>query len=240
MLVTQQVQSLIVGVPGFGDKFSPVSVKENSAVQRCKLRIRTTRMSDISDVSDILATSLLDPLCEFDRGLNFKFKMELLKTKAAVEKMVTSRVNAIGTGLSIDKNCPLQLSATDKLRFLWSNDGFRNKMEKAVGVSTEPYIWNYHNFACAPENPCWLQHKMFTAENSDNGEIVGFCEIAMLSQPIERAGGDEEQCSVEVSPTIINLAISPNHRRRGIASRLMKVSIPKLFCHDIPSTNEVV
>jgi ribosomal protein S18 acetylase RimI-like enzyme len=222
-LVARQGQALVSGAPGFGDTFFPVPAKEQAAGKSIKLRIRTTRESDINDLTDILANALVDPYGEVEGGFNFKFKMDLLKCKSGVESLLLSRVEAINMGMRLGQDCPLELSETEKLRFLWSNDGFRNKMRKAATTSTEPHIWNDHNFACAPESPCWLQHKMITAEDSESGEIVGFCEVAMLSEPSEDEDGDD-QCSLEVAPAIVNLAILSNYRRRGIASRLMKTA----------------
>jgi ribosomal protein S18 acetylase RimI-like enzyme len=148
--------------------------------------------------------------------------MELLKTKAAVEPLLLSRINAFDAGKILSKLCALEeLSEADKMRLIWSNDGFRNKMEKAARLSTEPHIWSGHNFAYAPESACWLQHKLMTAEDLESGEIVGFCEIAMLSQPSD---DENENCSLEALPTIVNLVTSPRFRRRGVGSRLMKAA----------------
>jgi ribosomal protein S18 acetylase RimI-like enzyme len=222
-LAARQGQALVIGAPGFGANFFTVPAKEQAAEKSIKLRIRTTRESDINDVTNILANALVDPYGEAEGGFNFKFKMDLLKSKSGVESLLLSRVHAINTGMRLGHDCPLDLSETDKLRFLWSNDGFRNKMKKAAHTSTEPHIWNHHNFACAPGSPCWLQHKMITAEDAESGEIVGFCEVAMLSEPSEDENGDE-QGSLEVAPTIVNLAIASKYRRRGIASRLTKTA----------------
>ena len=204
--------------------FSPVSTKEENAQKSSILRIRTFRETDMHDVSDILSIALVDPLGETDFGLNFKSKFALLRTKHGVESMLLSRVDAIEMGSRISEECPAGLLESDKLRFLWSNDSFRNKIEKAALTSTEPHAWkgkNY-NFACAPESHCWLQHKMMTAENPETGEILGFCELAMLSLPSE--DGRIDDCSLDVAPTVVNLAISPKYRRQGIASRLMKTA----------------
>eukprot|EP00537_Pseudo-nitzschia_pungens_P018436 CAMPEP_0172407640 /NCGR_PEP_ID=MMETSP1061-20121228/75216_1 /TAXON_ID=37318 /ORGANISM="Pseudo-nitzschia pungens, Strain cf. pungens" /LENGTH=148 /DNA_ID=CAMNT_0013143721 /DNA_START=42 /DNA_END=484 /DNA_ORIENTATION=+ len=128
------------------------------------------------------------------------------------------------------------LTEADKLRLLWSNDAFRNSMEKAASLSNEPHIWKDHIFHCAPPSFDWLFHKMFTAENAFTGEIIGFCEIAMLSKPSEEksftvssaSAGSlflDEECSLgdEESglPTFLNVVTSMKYRRRGVASTIV-------------------
>jgi ribosomal protein S18 acetylase RimI-like enzyme len=223
-LITQQpVQALVILAPVMGQPFfSAAASREQENGKIIKLRLRSTKESDINGVTDILAAALVDPHGEQERGrFNFKLKMELLKMKSGVEPLLLSRLRAIHAGQTLIDSCPLELSETDKLRMMWSNDPFRSKMEKAARLSKEPHIWSRHNFACAPESACCLQHKMITAENALSGEIVGFCEVAMLWQPME---GDE--CSLEEAgaPTIVNLATSPRYRRLGIGSRLTKAA----------------
>jgi len=75
-----------------------------------------------------------------------------------------------------------------------------------------------------------MNHVMMTAvdvdyyvgeENCEDGAIVGFCEVAMLPIPGSSSGGGEES-SRGYAPCIANLVVSPNHRRRGIASRMIR------------------
>ena len=111
------------------------------------------------------------------------------------------------------------LSEAEQLRYLWSNERFRNAMEKAAKLSREPHRWRRYNFACAPKDSQVLQHKMITAEDANTGEIVGFCEIAMLLDPSKSGEQKQRTC-----PTIVNLVVSPNHRRLGVASRLIQTA----------------
>jgi len=77
-------------------------------------------------------------------------------------------------------------------------------------------------------------------DGKTNDVVAGFCEIAMLSNPIlchdhtedcvistSNSIGDADTNSYNnnqyyyYSPAITNLAVSPKHRRRGIARRLL-------------------
>jgi ribosomal protein S18 acetylase RimI-like enzyme len=53
---------------------------------------------------------------------------------------------------------------------------------------------------------------MLTAECTNTGKVIGFCEVGMMSSP------DEDTV---IAPTIANLVTCPNHRRRGIAKSLL-------------------
>jgi ribosomal protein S18 acetylase RimI-like enzyme len=162
----------------------------------------------------------------YQTTFNFKRRMELLKIKAGVTSLLHSRMETIRVGKmlwrKVSSDVSLQgLNDRERLRFLWSDDTFRNKLEKASKLSHEPHVWKGHNFACAPQKADRLCHKMLTAENTITGDIVGFCEVAMLSQPQESL---EEECSFgeEPLPTIVNLVTSPEYRRRGVASSILK------------------
>lgn len=57
-----------------------------------------------------------------------------------------------------------------------------------------------------------------TAEDPFSGEIIGFCEIAMLENPLEQSNDEGPLFALAIS----NLATSPAWRRRGVATRLLK------------------
>ncbi|CAJ1937900.1 unnamed protein product [Cylindrotheca closterium] len=196
-----------------------------SQSRRRSVRIRSTSEDDISDVAQILASSLLEQESDGIMG-GFKAQIELLKTKAGVESLLRSRIHAIDTAKRLQfphwEYSSEEVSEAVGLRYVWSNnDSFRKKIEQAAKLSNEPHIWKDHNFAYAPGCVRWLQHKMFTAVDAHSGEIVGFCEVAMLSKP----SAFEEECEIDgddYAPTIMNLATAPEHRRKGIATRLMR------------------
>ena len=211
-----------------------------------KLRIRSTTESDIREIANMLTQALLEEETSkpqpskqyFQSPINFGF----MKVRAGVAPLVESRMNAINVGKKVLNDHMARghlqdLPLADQLRLLWSNDSFRNSIEKAASLSNEPHIWKEHNFVCAPQSFDWLFHKMITAENALTGEIIGFCEIAMLSQPSDgdssysnNAGAGSsffnEECVLEGNqpgiPTIVNLVTSTKYRRRGVGSAVMK------------------
>lgn len=205
---------------------SPIEREQSSIIaEPFILKIRSTKESDVCQgISDMWANALVDPKQELGSPstFNFRRRMYFLRSKASIEDLLCSRLKVIRAAEKTMEECSLyydehKLSEAERLRYLWSNERFRNTMERAAKLSNEPHRWSSHNFSCAPKNAEYLQHKMLTAENKITGEIVGFCEVAMLLDPSSHFG--ERQG--EVHPTIVNLVVSPNHRRRGVASRII-------------------
>ena len=196
------------------------------------LRIRSTKESDVHrGISDMWAWAVLDPQLGSSSTLGFVRRIQFLKAKSFVEDVMMARLNAIQVAERTMDACAIQyenveLSEPDKLRYLWSSERFRRTMERAAKLSNEPHIWTYHNFACAPKTMECLQHKMLTAEDLQTGELLGFCEIAMLLHPSSSTNDDNTFSSHEhnivLRPTIVNLVVSEKHRRRGIASRIIR------------------
>jgi ribosomal protein S18 acetylase RimI-like enzyme len=190
--------------------------KEQDVQQPISLRVRSTKEADLDGIIHILALAFIDPYDqERNVMMNFRLKIEMLKAKAGYSTILHSRLQAVQTGIKMAAKWEQELQDSDNLRRMWSNDGFRNKVEKAARLSNEPHVWTRHNFAYAPERAHWLQHKMFTAEDKITGQVIGYCEVAMLSDPTGKGEKD-------ALPTIANLAILPQYRRRGIASRLVR------------------
>jgi len=247
--------ALVVTAPNLqpiGTTTERVETKIDRSVD-LKLRIRSTHMGDIPEIASMLTHALLEEegqtKQQYPSPLNFRFR----KIRSGVAPLLQSRMEAIQFGdiLRNQHASILQtLTQTDQLRLLWSNDGFRNQIETAASLSNEPHIWKEHNFMCAPQNFDWLFHKMMTAENTLNGEIVGFCEIAMLSQPEEIVESTEkssssywdDECSLEETlpgaPTIMNLVTSREYRRRGVGSAVMNSAMNYLQ-KSSPTWNEM-
>ena len=229
-----------------------INTQNQQQLAKLNLRIRSTVDSDIKEIATILTHALLEEE-EQDKTkenkkknrkvspFNFKFK----STVSGVTSLLQSRMDATKTGKKIltegHHSSSLEsppLTEAEQLRMLWSNDQFRTKIEKAALLSNEPHIWKDHNFMCAPQNFDWLYHKMITAENTLTGEIIGFCEIAMLSKPLQEDDDGtmdgltiqdvEDECSirdVDTVPTIINFITSPEYRRRGVGSSVVNSAL---------------
>lgn len=208
---------------------------------KLNLRIRSTAPEDIPMVSTILAHALLEEKDLRHRQtqlpFNFKKHMEFLRTKSGVVSLLHSRMDAMTTGKKlwqcVSDVAPTEhnLNDRDKLRYLWSSEIFRTKLEKACKLSDEPHSWKGYNIACAPQDTDKLFHKMMTAENVATDQIVGFCEVAMLSHPMHWNSKEDESCNNSqhkkedekgAVPTIVNLVTSAEYRRRGIASSIIK------------------
>ena len=225
-------------------------INTNQQLAKLNLRIRSTVESDIKEIATILTHALLEEeeqekTKENKRKnrkvspFNFKFK----STVSGVTSLLQSRMDATKTGKKIlteghSSSLESPLTEAEQLRMLWSNDQFRTSIEKAALLSNEPHIWKNHNFMCAPQNFDWLYHKMITAENTITGEIIGFCEIAMLSKPLQDDDDGtmdgltiqdvEDECSirdVDTVPTIINFITSPEYRRRGVGSSVVNSAL---------------
>ena len=226
-----------------------VSTGKDSETKVNIARIRSTRRSDVDPVADLLSTAITG---NSEDTKNWKARVERLRVKSSIRNTLDLRVRAMEEGKkhltqsvaasakgavsSLEENDP------DYLQQLWSNDSFRRNIQQAAELSSEPHPWENHNFALAPKDPCWLRHEMISAQDITTGEIIGFCEIAMLlcpslSSPPEddssidfQYGDDHEDedvtefCTLECAPTIANLVVSPTWRRRGVAKGLIKTA----------------
>lgn len=239
--------ALVITAPtwdSFGSSTRNQKSNAGTKIERLDLsvKIRSTSEADIQEIASMLAYSIVNDNDTRDHvstlgTKNFfpSLNLDVRNTRNSIVSLLQSRMNAITIGRKfmrdhLAKGTLEGLSEADQLRFLWSNDAFRKNIEKAALLSNEPHIWSDHNFVCAPQSFDWLFHKMVTAENALTGEIIGFCEVAMLSKPSERDSqvsrtiGDEECSIVDENngvPTIMNLVTSPNYRRRGVASTIV-------------------
>jgi ribosomal protein S18 acetylase RimI-like enzyme len=224
------------------------------------LRIRSTTRDDLPTIAGMLAKALVmedddgthQQRQQQERISSFKQRMEVLQMRAGVLALLQSRWDAVQVGRTV-ASTPVrvvnghssgptvklwdELSGIDQLHVLWSHAPFRQKLEKAARLSNENHVWKRHNFACEPTCLDWLCHQMMTAENTINGEVVGFCEIAMLPTPstteneisdmvigstASRQETSDDSINIQKPvPTIANLITSPQYRRRGIGSRLI-------------------
>ena len=178
------------------------------------LRIRSTTENDLAEVASLLASASIGA---DESQWNWKTSMQVLRTKSEMHTLLSSRLEAIKEAQQIAAR-----DATpdvDRMKLLWSHHDFRRKVEKAATLAKEPHVLRSSDFCIPPDDPKALHHAMITAEDVTTGTIVGFCEIAMLAHP---SSSQDEVEFIASAPTIVNLASSTRHRRRGIASSLLK------------------
>jgi ribosomal protein S18 acetylase RimI-like enzyme len=202
------------------------------------IRIRATTESDIGTLAEMLATAAM-PL----RNGGFRAKMQHLWARSDIEQLLNVRLQAMREGKKQLQKCEsiLQPSSSsddegvvprERLSVLWQSDSFRKLVSKASADTGEDNVWRHHNLAIPPNSETWVQHAQLTATIS--GTIVGFCEIAMLANPVATSpcccsdGETSTDTSYvttkqqQFSPAIMNLCVDSHFRRQGIASRLLK------------------
>eukprot|EP00977_Amphora_coffeiformis_P002718 scaffold521_cov167-Amphora_coffeaeformis.AAC.9 len=156
--------------------------------------------------------------------------------KADIESLLRGRLHAMIEGQAAWKKiCRVYAdeSEEDRLKILWAtSEKFRKLVEKASKDTGEDNLWQTHNFVLTPPHLNWFNHLQLTAEDVKSGTIVGFCEVAMLSNPARDGtcrtssaivGDDDDDDDERVfSPGITNLATAHSYRRQGVASRLLQ------------------
>jgi ribosomal protein S18 acetylase RimI-like enzyme len=199
--------------------------------------------------------------------INWKVKMDQLWAKADIEALLRARLEAIQEGKRAvarvsdlfstssssydeiemyDDLAAVATTATssikkDQLYLMWkTNQRLRQCIQRASRETGEDNIWKRHDFATPPLDASWLNHLQMSAIDVESGgQVVGFCEVAMLSNPtsstllsvVENDDDDNDELCCDVSssssmllfaPAITNLVTALSHRRRGIASRLLR------------------
>jgi ribosomal protein S18 acetylase RimI-like enzyme len=201
-----------------------------SKIKDSAIVIRSTSFEDLPTVVYLLAfESIPKEVVPFFRNLQIAknqnaFKIQL-KDRLDAIKFTSKAIHPLLFGISSSHTLSLE-DINNYRRLLWNHDGIRNRVERAVKSTQEychmPTKWDNHNFALVPE-PSMLYHFMISAYDndfvgsSDNGSVVGFCEVMMMNAP-----------NGEVVPSIINLAVSPNHRRRGIGIRMLNCALRRV------------
>jgi len=226
------------------DREESTTVGTNTSTQKRNNVVMKSNTEDIDKISSLLSHELLRKMdmIHDDGVLNWKARMEGLRIKADLQKQLQLRLNAVSIGMQMMSKCDQLVcvgedqfeqnssSEYDKMRLLWSHDPFRNMLEIASKASRESNLWHNHNFALVPESIHYLQHTMLTVKEEISQDVTGFCEIAMLEIPPYFLFCENDVCELSSDsriyiPTIVNVIVSPSHRRQGIASRLIKSAI---------------
>lgn len=190
------------------------------------IQIRTTRESDLPHIASMLATASSGGKAEVG-WTNWRAKVDQLFAKADIESLISSRFYTINEGKkayrkaqklmqNLNEEEQALVTESDQLRLLWAqtSDKFRSNLDKSVRQTGEDHVWRTHNLQLPPEDPSWLRHVQITACSTSDGSVVGFCEVAILWDPVAE----------KYSPAIANLATAAPWRRRGIATRLVRTA----------------
>ena len=218
---------------------SPPAVVLTTAAEPVQLRIRTTQESDIPAVASFLSTAIVgvhsassrsDDASDGQPWNKWKTKMDHLWAQSDIEALLRGRCHTITEGKAqyrrvLDKlqNHDDVLDEELRLKLWWdSSRRFQSLLQKASTATGEANAWQQHNFALSPPHRSWLQHVQMTAEDTNTGLIVGFCEVAMLSNPLVTTDGGSSATTYTFAPAITNLATAVDYRRQGIATRLLQ------------------
>lgn len=188
-----------------------------------RFRTRRTVAADIDEVSTMLAGETQD-----------SGWMDKLRAKTSFQRQLTHRLAAVEESRRTMQRIRQQhdecvLSDYDGCYLLWSQEAVRRSIEKAVSSSRERSAWLSHGYDMTPP-PELLNHCLITVEDTLTNEVVAFAEVAWLPSPssneravVEMHSQSADHTDDEVfSSTIVNLVTSKNHRRLGIASRMLR------------------
>lgn len=197
-----------------------------------RFRLRRTSRSDLDAICNMLATE----------SVGSNHFMQRLRAKSSFHEQLSHRLQAIDIGRRTYSNFK-QLHDDYSVNDLLSVNGeFKTIIMRAVRSASEPNAWEMHQFDPTTNDSNLLHHVMVTMEDPSSGDVVGFCEIGYLEQmqltSEERMQVSDDSLGIprmpeieEVNftcdnapiyaPAILNLVVSPSHRRLGIASRLV-------------------
>lgn len=240
--------------------------KRNTSSLAKSIVFRSTSKQDIPLISDLLAYEV-NSRTNSKRGLmnqmnNWNANMQKLKSKASFTAQLQHRMNVINVGSKLrsrimnrmDESGNPDLNSKQINQLMYTDENFRHVLERAVQTSTDfedvpETNWDNHNFALQPPSDI-LNHVMVSAFDPDlypfdlggtfdEDALVGFCEIVMLPSPLEKSV-DDDSFKPPSMPCITNLVVSPNHRRRGIASKLLRHMIRYAQIHLIRNEEDSV
>ena len=161
-------------------------------VRRQQFRIRRARVADLDAISTMLAMESVPS----KQTHNWNDGMKRLRVKSELTRQLYHRLAALEAGRDTASRLKEQYTLTpddgdylcslsddyDAYHQLWRNGNFRSKVQTAVAHSQENNAWEVHNFDLAPIIDL-LNHVMMSVVDLSSGEVVGFCEVALLPCP---------------------------------------------------------
>jgi len=208
---------------------TPQLVYSNSdPIPERDIRIRKSCHSDLEEVSNLLALASVP--CYDNKVKNWNVAIEFKREKSIFYKQILQRFKAIEEGIHAHSEIFSDQESGRVTRFsddyrtrLWRKEKFRRCLERAATVSSERSYWNTHDFSIVPKNTYALQHVMMTAEDMNEKNVVGFCELAPLQIPFNTNVGHSNKV-VQYPPVIANLVVARSHRRMGIATSMVNTA----------------
>ena len=161
-------------------------------VRSQQFRIRRARVADLDAISTMLAMESVPS----KHTHNWNDGMKRLRAKSELTRQLYHRLAALEAGRDTASRLKEQYTLPpddgdylcslsddyDACHQLWRNGNFRSKVETAVAHSQENNAWGVHNFDLAPSIDL-LNHVMMSVVDLSSGEVVGFCEVALLPCP---------------------------------------------------------
>ena len=161
-------------------------------VRRQQFRIRRARVADLDAISTMLAIESVPS----KQTRNWNDGMKRLRIKSVLTRQLYHRLAALDAGRDTASRLKEQYTLPpddgdylcslsddyDACHQLWKNGNFRSKVQTAVAHSQENNAWEVHNFDLAPSIDL-LNHVMMSVVDLSSGEVVGFCEVALLPCP---------------------------------------------------------
>lgn len=200
-------------------------IQTSSSPSTCRnIVLRCTKKEDLPFIIDLLTfeTTSVDK----DKSIfNWNQKLHQLKSRKSFTDQLNTRLKGLESSITTYKNIQKEYPNVT-INDVWNHNLFadsKRKLSQAIQTSLEyddAFPWKDYNLALPPTSQM-MYHTMVTAFDpsfrSSEDEVlpIGFCEVACKKSP-------EHERPV---PCIMNLVVSPNQRRRGIAQRMIRNAV---------------
>lgn len=233
--ISQRVHSLVASIDSSVMLATPnlmnnikKEVAATSTNRSRNFKIRKSKEEDLSTVSCLLAHDLVVGNSDVTRVdsnnpylplKNWNSNTKRLRIRSDIQKQVKERLKAVQEGMLHIESNSFVSSSDETIEAIWSHETFREKIQKAAQMSTEPSAWQAHNYFLVPSDLRLFQHLMLSVECKYTSSVIGFCEVAMLRAPESSHFNHDEL--FKFRPIVTNVVVCPLQRRRGIGSRLL-------------------